>query len=82
MDFLVLPLLMEEAELFYGDLLTKKKKKQEDKLMMKPKAVAPGNVIDKSVIINTAGGSWIRAGLPLKNRKRKPEEKLKAKQPW
>ncbi len=72
MDFLVLPLLMEEAELFYGELLTKKKKKQEDKLMLKPKAVAPGNVIDKSVIINTAGGSWMRAGLPLKNRKRKP----------
>jgi hypothetical protein len=82
MDFLVLPLLMEEAELFYGELLTKKKKKQEDRLMLKSKAVAPGKVIDKSVIIYTGGGSWMGAGLPLKNRKRKPEERLKARQPW
>jgi hypothetical protein len=48
----------------------------EDKVILKPKAAAPGKVIDKSIVVNTNGGSW------LKSRKRKPEERLKAKQPW
>jgi hypothetical protein len=75
LEFLVLPALMEEAEVLYGDILTSKKKKQEARDLAKSK--------DAALTIDAADGKKRLVELtPRRSVRRKPSEKLRVSQPW